>query len=106
MQSAPIAVLGIKPEKLGTLGRRAARAEIKTEKEQRMTRDSRIWWAGMVGGVAVAILAHSDQFPLLLSYPWVKEAVTLLSIIAAVVSGKMASSPLPHSDEAQTVKRP
>lgn len=64
-----------------------------------MTRDSRLWWIGMIGGLAAAILLHSDSFPLLLGYPIVKELLTLASIAAAVVSGKMATSPLPGKDE-------
>lgn len=63
-----------------------------------MTRDSRLWWFGMVGGVAGAVLLHSDQFPVLLAYPLVKEGLTLLSIMAAVGSGKMATSPLPGKE--------
>lgn len=66
-----------------------------------MTRDSKLWWIGIIGGLAMAILLHSDQFPVLLSNPIVKELLTLASIAAAVVSGKMATSPLPSSDDKQ-----
>ncbi len=69
-----------------------------------MTRDSKAWWFGMIGGVIGAIMLHSEQFPVLLAYPIVKEALTLASIIFAVYSGKMASSPLPHSDDQNRIK--
>lgn len=69
-----------------------------------MHRDSRVWWLGMVGGVAMAVLLHADQFPVLLAYPVVKEGLTLVSIIAAVASGKLATSPLPGKADDSTVR--
>lgn len=69
-----------------------------------MTRDSKLWWLGMIGGVVAAIVLHADQFPVLLGYPLAKEILTLVSIIIAVASGKMATSPLPHSGDELKVK--
>lgn len=74
------------------------------EEDRIVTRDSKFWWLGMVGGVLAAIAVHSDQFPVLLGSPMVKEIVTLLSIILAVGSGKMATSPLPGEHDDLKVK--
>lgn len=59
-----------------------------------LTRDSFVWWVGMVGGVAMAILLYADQLPILVT-PVVREGLILTAVVAAVVSGKLATSPLP-----------
>jgi hypothetical protein len=83
-------VVVVEPAQLGALGWGADRSEVEF-----MTRDSRVWWFGMIGGIVGAIALHADQFPTLLAYPVAKELLALASIVIAVVSGKMATSPLP-----------
>lgn len=58
-----------------------------------ISRDSVVWWLGMVAAVITAIVANIDQFD------WFSEDarkwLTLVSLIIGVISGKMATSPLP-----------
>ncbi len=68
-----------------------------------MTRDSKVLWLGMVGGIVGAILLHAEQFPILLGYPIVKEGLTLASIVFAVVSGFLHTSPLPGKNDGDSV---
>jgi hypothetical protein len=56
------------------------------------SRDSVIWWLGMIGGAAAAIAAHLDLFPWL--QPWAQHTVELVGFVWAVASGKFATSPL------------
>lgn len=62
-----------------------------------ITRDSIIWWVSMIGGVAVGV---SGSFTL---FPWItpgwQHGISLVGFIYGVVSGKMATSPLPISPE-------
>lgn len=64
-----------------------------------MTRDDLKWWVGMVGGVVVALAAHFDLFP------WIpvpaQHAIEFIAFIVGVVSGKLATSPLPGRNDAQ-----
>ena len=61
-----------------------------------MNRDSLVWWFGMLGGVAIAFAAHKEMFPWFPEY--LQRAIELLAFIAAVASGKMATSPLPGKE--------
>lgn len=58
----------------------------------------------MVGGVLAAVALHSDQFPVLLGNPMAKEILTLISIVLAVGSGKMATSPLKGENDDAKVR--
>ncbi len=57
-----------------------------------LTRDSVVWWVGMVGAVLVAVLSTADALPA--ACEPARPYLTLLSVIVAAVSGKMATSPL------------
>lgn len=58
-----------------------------------MTRDDLKWWAGMAGGVVVGVSGSLSLFP------WIPPAwqhgISLAAFIIGIVSGKMATSPLP-----------
>ncbi len=58
-----------------------------------MTRDDLIWWVGMIGGIAVGLSASFNLFP------WIptgwQHAISLIAFVGGVVSGKLATSPLP-----------
>lgn len=61
------------------------------------TRDS-IWlWVSLIGAIAVALSSHFSEFP------WIstkaQHIIELISFIWSVVSAKMMSSPLKHSEE-------
>jgi NhaP-type Na+/H+ or K+/H+ antiporter len=62
-----------------------------------MTRDSVVWWVGMIGGVAGGLAASFDLFPWF--PPPVQHAISLIAFVVGIVSGKLATSPLPHSKE-------
>lgn len=74
------------------------------------TRDSAFWWLGALGSLLVmlATLQTGDPTnPLSLGYYGLPDAwapyIRLGSMLSIWVSGKMASSPLPHSDDAHTI---
>lgn len=62
-----------------------------------MTRDSIVWWFGIVGSVVTGVALNFDLFP------WIPEhwqhALSLAAFAFGIISGKLASSPLPHSRE-------
>lgn len=58
-----------------------------------MTRDDLKWWIGIVGGAAAGVAANFNLFPWM-SPGW-QHAVSLISFACAIISGKMATSPLP-----------
>lgn len=62
-----------------------------------MTRDSILWWFGMVGAVLTGLALNFDLFP------WIPDQVqhwiSLGAFVFGIVSGKLASSPLPHSKD-------
>lgn len=62
-----------------------------------MTRDSIYWWFGILGGLAMAFAAHKDLFPWFPEH--VNKAIEIVAFVTAVVSGKMATSPLPSKEE-------
>ena len=53
------------------------------------TRDSVVWWIGIVGAVLTYLLA-SDPMPMWDYYGWLKAA----AFAVATISGKLATSPL------------
>ena len=67
-----------------------------------MTRDSRFWWVVMIGAVATAIMSRMDLLESLLPAQHTDQVhaiIELIALVAGVVGGKMATSPLPISDE-------
>ena len=62
-----------------------------------ITRDSALWWVGMVGAIATALSMHYDLFP------WIPDTarnwISLVAFVTGIVSGKMATSPLKGKDE-------
>lgn len=69
-----------------------------------LTRDSAIWWITAIGSLAALILTAKAQeflpFPLTDSQ---QHWIMLIASVSAWFSGKLASSPLPHSVDADTV---
>lgn len=57
------------------------------------SRDSLVWWLGMIGGTAAALAGHLDRIPWLPE--WAQHTVELVGLIWAITSGKLATSPLP-----------
>ena len=57
-----------------------------------ISRDSAVWWVGMVAGVITAILAHIDRFSFISGT--MEEVLSFVGLILAVLSAKMATSPL------------
>lgn len=67
-----------------------------------ITRDSKFWWVGMASAIVVAVASHLsliDPFLPTQHADKVHAVVEFLALIAGIVSGKMATSPLPISDE-------
>lgn len=68
------------------------------------TRDSALWWWGIVCAVIVGVATNLDLFP------WLSEraqhVISLASFVIGIISGKMATSPLPSKADADTVTRP
>lgn len=58
-----------------------------------MTRDDLKWWIGIIGGVAVGLSTSFNVFP------WIpagwQHAISLAAFAWSIISGKMATSPLP-----------
>lgn len=67
-----------------------------------MTRDSLIWWIGILGGVATGLAAHLDQFSWLPDN--VEKVIELTAFIVSIISGKMATSPLPSKAEKERAR--
>lgn len=68
-----------------------------------MTRDSRFWWLGMIGAIVLAVSSRMDLIDPLLPAQHtdkVHAIIEIVSLIVGIVSGKMATSPLPgeHDD--------
>lgn len=62
-----------------------------------MTRDSKFWWVGMVGAIALAISSRWDLIDPLLPPQHTDKAhalIELISFIIGIGSGWMAASPL------------
>lgn len=55
-----------------------------------LTRDSLLWWVGMVGGILGVAAANVGMFP----ETWRGYIIGAASLVA-VISGKLATSPLP-----------
>lgn len=55
-----------------------------------LTRDSLLWWVGMVGGILGVAAANVGMFP----EKW-RGYIIGASSLVAVISGKLATSPLP-----------
>lgn len=71
-----------------------------------MTRDSKVWWVVMIGSVAAAVLSHMnllDPFLPAASVDKVRAGIELIALIAATIGGKMATSPLPGENDANTI---
>lgn len=67
-----------------------------------MTRDSKFWWVGIVGAVILAVSSRMDVIDPFLPAQHTDKVHALIefaAIIIGITSGKMASSPLPHSDD-------
>jgi hypothetical protein len=73
-----------------------------------MTRDSKLWWAGIIGAVILGLATlGADTGPMSLAYYGIPLAaapyIRLAALIIGIVSGKMATSPLPGKDDADTI---
>lgn len=61
-------------------------------------RDSVVWWVGIVGAVIVGLATLAD--PATYGIPaWLMPYLRLGALIVGIVSGKMATSPLPGKDK-------
>ena len=58
-----------------------------------LTRDDLKWWGGILGGLVIYLAAHQDTFTWL--PVWANHAIEFGAVLAAVISGKLATSPLP-----------
>lgn len=62
-----------------------------------VTRDSMVWWAGIVGAVITGLAMNIGLFP------WIPEqvqhAISIAAFIVGIISGKMATSPLKGKDD-------
>lgn len=67
------------------------------------SRDSLLWWAGMIGGVIIAVSGHLDLFPWL--SPKVHHGIELAGFIISTVSGKLSMSPLALSPDGKMQAR-
>jgi hypothetical protein len=76
-----------------------------------MTRDSKLWWAGIVCAVilGLATLDGSGTGPTSLAYYGIPMVVApylrLAALIIGIVSGKLATSPLPSKADADVIGR-
>jgi hypothetical protein len=66
-----------------------------------LTRDSAVLWLGIIGGVLTALAAQGEIFPV----SW-RPYITMVSTIIAVISGKLATSPLPGAPKDDVVSLP
>lgn len=67
-----------------------------------LTRDSIIWLIGMVGSALVAVSTNLHLFPWM--SPTAQHWINLAAFVVGIISGKMATSPLMHSQEVKEVK--
>lgn len=75
-----------------------------------MHRDSKLWWAGIVGAVILGLATlDAGSGPMSLAYYGIPLAAApylrLAALIVGIVSGKLATSPLPGKDDADTIGR-
>lgn len=71
-----------------------------------MTRDSKLWWVLIAGSVVTALASNMNLIDPLIPVAYreqVQAALNLLALIVATISAKMATSPLPHSDDGSSV---
>ncbi len=54
-----------------------------------LTRDSLIWWVGMIGALLTALANNGGLFPV----EW-KPYIDLAALLVGIISGKLATSPL------------
>lgn len=63
------------------------------------TRDSLVWWVGIIAAVVVGIGTlgtTATEYGIPVSWlPYIR----LAALVMGIVSGKLATSPLPHSEE-------
>lgn len=65
-----------------------------------MTRDSRVWWLVMAGGILGVLSAHFDLLVACCELGARSQALIELGcILVTTLAGKMSMSPLPISDE-------
>lgn len=64
-----------------------------------MTRDDLKWWAGIIGGAVVGVAGNLALFPWI-PEPW-QRGIGIAAFVYGIVSGKMATSPLPGKSDAQ-----
>lgn len=67
----------------------------------KISRDSIIWWVGIVGAIATGLAMNFDMFPWIPDH--VQHWISLLAFVFGIVSGKLATSPLPGKDDAPRV---
>lgn len=63
-----------------------------------MTRDSKFWWVGMLGAIVLAVSSRMDIIDPLLPVQHtdkIHAIIEVAALIVGIVSGKMATSPLP-----------
>jgi hypothetical protein len=63
-----------------------------------MTRDSFVWWVGLIGAIVTGLAASADLFPL----EW-KPYITVAALVIGSVSGWMKTSPLVGENDAKKV---
>lgn len=63
----------------------------------RVSRDSLLWTLSMIGSAAVLVMANLSVFPGLPD--GVVHAISIVAAIYGMVSGKMATSPLPSKHD-------
>lgn len=70
-----------------------------------MTRDSKLWWFVMAAGVLGVFSAHFDLLQACCDLgDRSKALIELASLVIGIVAGKMATSPLRHSEDDLKVK--
>lgn len=60
-----------------------------------MTRDSHVWWLGIAGALVTFLIADGRQPTDWTYVDWLK----FIALAIGTISGKLANSPLKHSDE-------
>jgi NhaP-type Na+/H+ or K+/H+ antiporter len=67
-----------------------------------LTRDSWLWWAGIIGSVVIGLATLDSSTLTDYGIPggWVR-FIRLAAFVVGIVSGKMATSPLPSQTEKQ-----